>query len=90
MKESHQPLAPASRSESSLAPEWTPRGLAQRWRRTIRRPGDIALALGIGRFDGRIVGGLPPGAGETARPIYTFPPDTGRQRERFFRPAVKR
>lgn len=34
----------------NLAPKWSPRGLWQRWRRAIRRPGDVSLALRIGFF----------------------------------------
>jgi len=60
MKESHKPLAAASPDELNLAPKWTPRGLAQRWRRAIQRPGDIALALKIGRFIRRVPNDLDP------------------------------
>lgn len=33
-----------------MAPKWTPVGLVQRLRRTIRQPGDLVLALRIGYF----------------------------------------
>jgi hypothetical protein len=40
----------AAAGESNFAPKWSPRGLAQRWRKTIRAPGDFPLALKIGYF----------------------------------------
>ncbi len=40
----------AAAGESNFAPKWSLRGLAQRWRKTMRGPGDFLLALAIGRF----------------------------------------
>jgi hypothetical protein len=54
MKESSVTRGAAPPAESKLAPKWSPRGLVQRWRKTMRTPGDFQLALRIGRFIWRV------------------------------------
>ncbi len=39
---------------NKLAPKWTPRGFAQRYRAFVRRPDDLWLALQIGYFMWRV------------------------------------
>jgi len=43
---------------SELAPKWTPRGFAQRYRAFIRQPGDLWLAIQIACFMWRVPGML--------------------------------
>lgn len=60
MKESSETRGAAPPAELPLAPKWSPRGLVQRWRRTIRGAGDFPLALRVGRFIWRVPTELEP------------------------------